>query len=74
MKGIEFKATKYSIETLLEAGAIYKMSECPQYGVNLIQWADIKSDQKKNINLNNCKFITTMDSFILNDIAFCPIK
>lgn len=74
MKSIEFKATKKSIETMLEAGAIYKMSENPQYGVDLIQWTDIESDQKKSINLNNCKFINTMDSFILNDIAFCPIK
>lgn len=71
---IEFKATKKSIEELLTKGAEYKMDETPQYGINLIQWRDIDEELKKNINLNNCKFINTMDSFILDGIEFCPIK
>ena len=74
MKSIEFKATVKSIETLLENGAIYKMADSPQYGVNLIQWSSINSELTKDINLNNCKFINTMDSFILDNIAFCPIR
>ena len=71
---IEFKATKKGIEELLIKGAEYKMGETPQYGINLIQWRDIDEELKKNINLNNCKFINTMDSFILAGIEFCPIK
>lgn len=70
----EFKATKENIEELLTKGAEYKMAETPQYGIDLIQWSDINKELKKNINLNNCKFINTMDSFILDGIIYCPIK
>lgn len=70
----EFKATKENIEELLTKGAEYKMSETPQYGINLIQWKNIDEELKKNINLNNCKFINTMDSFILDGTIYNPIK
>ena len=74
MKTKEFKATISSIEELLKNGATYKMAECPQYGVNLIQWNSINQEFKAGLNLNNCKFINTMDSFILGEICYCPIS
>lgn len=71
---IEFKATKDSVEELLRKGAEYKMAETPQYGIDLISWKHIDEDLKSNINLNNCNFINTMDSFILDGTIYCPIK
>lgn len=71
---LEFKATKENVEELLRKGAEYKMAETPQYGINLIWWKNIDEELKRNINLNNCNFINTMDSFILDGTIYCPIK
>lgn len=74
MKSIEFVATKESIEELLKKGATYHMGATPQVGVNIVSWDSISNDLKEGLNLNNCRYINTMDCFELDGVEYNPIR
>lgn len=69
---MEFIATKEAIETLLKNGAVYIPTECPQYGINFLRWADI-SPELVNVP-KHIKHINTMDTFLFFGVEMHPIK